>query len=688
MDIWKEISYIKFEELVLDYAQSIEPNLKWIPTPPSGDGNKDVYSQEQKKVFNIDITLQYWVEAKYNKVCGSINKGQLDPTLVSGYLAGNVQIILFVTNGKFPESYIERAEKFCRGLHCNVRFVDGKELEYWLGHNSLIYKKYFNNHNVSEKNQSIPSFNIRYAYFISINDFNRGTYSPHRVLENNTQYILFIRVSIFEEANYTLDMLDEEIVLIDNKMVYLKSGTYNLKFKIITKKKCSKANIGISIWNNKERYNYNLHEITIYENFRPQVVHNSQEYIRNQLFSVIKQYSIENRNIIYSIIGDGGSGKTHILDDLEIDIPVIYNYNRIQFVDTPLSNSRYLCYFFMQTNFPSYTESTRELFDEIIDKIQTNNIQKKIVLDIQKGVTDSNIAHSVIFDIMNHWEQDNLTITTPFHNDSIFFIEDIHKLSGNEARFFCKMINELATRDMRIFIIMTSRLENNVSSEINSLIHSYNYHTISPLTAEEVRNNITYNFRRIIRITNNELDGLTISVLHLTKFLLKIYEIEVEQSNTNDLEFNTIVNKLISDFKFENILDNEIKKYLSYSPILDVIFAIGNGFEYNFAITIFNECDISLLLEKKIIRYESGYLLPYHDLIFNNYKKIRGKYLYENIGNIIEKLIEYQKNKDNVELYTILILCGVKYFINHYKYVLDTIKNLIQIKKYSSCLLL
>jgi hypothetical protein len=172
MVFWEKISHSKFERLVLDYAQSIEPNLEWIPTPPSGDGNKDIYLQESKKIFNIDITSQYWVEAKYNEKCGSISKGQLDPTLVSGYLAGNVQVILFITNGRFPESYIGRAEKFCKGLNCNVRFIDGVELEHWLGHNLSIYKKYFNGDNISSI--KVLSFNIRYAYFISVNEFNRG----------------------------------------------------------------------------------------------------------------------------------------------------------------------------------------------------------------------------------------------------------------------------------------------------------------------------------------------------------------------------------------------------------------------------------------------------------------------------------------------------------------------------------
>jgi hypothetical protein len=289
---------------------------------------------------------------------------------------------------------------------------------------------------------------------------------------------------------------------------------------------------------------------------------------------------------------------------------------------------------------------------------------------------------------VNHWEQDNLTITTPFHNNTLFFIEDVHKLSGNEARFFCKIINELVTRDMCTIIIMTSRLEENMSSEITNLVQSYNYKTISTLTPEEVHNNIIHSFNRTIHIASKELEGLTISVLHLIKFLSKINEIEIGKSDMNAFEFNTMVNKLISDFKFENIVENEIKKYLSYSPILDVIFAICNGFEYNFAMTMFDENDIQLLLEKKIIRYEGGYLLPYHDLIFNNYKTIRGKCIYENIGSIIEKLIEYRANKDNIELYTILILCGIKYFIHHYGYVLDKIKNLINIKKYSSCLFL
>lgn len=94
---WSKITPSTFEELVFDYANIQEPNYVWVKTPISNDGNKDIYSQSSQTMFSSEINTQYWLEAKYNENCGTLSKGQLDPTLVSGYLAGNVQVILFVT---------------------------------------------------------------------------------------------------------------------------------------------------------------------------------------------------------------------------------------------------------------------------------------------------------------------------------------------------------------------------------------------------------------------------------------------------------------------------------------------------------------------------------------------------------------------------------------------------------------
>ena len=141
---WSRITPNDFEDLALEYARSEFPHQNWIPTPRSGDGNRDAEAATSDWVLNRIVEYQHWLEAKFHHKSGAPKRSQLDPTLVSGLIDPSVRAILFVTNGRIPDSYLIRAERaFNRPPDRFVEFKEGPDLARWLSHNDAISSRYF-----------------------------------------------------------------------------------------------------------------------------------------------------------------------------------------------------------------------------------------------------------------------------------------------------------------------------------------------------------------------------------------------------------------------------------------------------------------------------------------------------------------------------------------------------------------
>lgn len=78
-----------FEKFVLDYLNHCYKGYDWKKTKSSWDNNRDFISL---------ILENIWAEAKYKKDCTALKKSDIDPTMISGFLNGKIEVILFLTN--------------------------------------------------------------------------------------------------------------------------------------------------------------------------------------------------------------------------------------------------------------------------------------------------------------------------------------------------------------------------------------------------------------------------------------------------------------------------------------------------------------------------------------------------------------------------------------------------------------
>ena len=129
-----KLSGSKFEELVLCYLNEYYREYDWEKTKSSWDNNHDFISLVLENI---------WAEAKYKKNCTALKKSDIDPTMMSGFLDGNIEVVFFITNGYLPKTLMERIKQAEKMHFFHVICITKVQLEYWLYLYPDIYQTYF-----------------------------------------------------------------------------------------------------------------------------------------------------------------------------------------------------------------------------------------------------------------------------------------------------------------------------------------------------------------------------------------------------------------------------------------------------------------------------------------------------------------------------------------------------------------
>lgn len=158
----------KFEELALYYVQDVYPNYNWEPTPPKGDGNRDI---QIKSSDNNEYDV--WAEAKYRNSQEkdinskrSLERKDIDSTILSGLIYGRVRLIIFISNARLPNTVMNRAILGARIRGIEVTAALAEQLENWLIEHPNIYKIIFDEElMVSKERTDSPVISFKSAMF-------------------------------------------------------------------------------------------------------------------------------------------------------------------------------------------------------------------------------------------------------------------------------------------------------------------------------------------------------------------------------------------------------------------------------------------------------------------------------------------------------------------------------------------
>ena len=123
-----------FEKLVLNYLSSVYRRYSWENTKSSWDNNRDFISL---------ILDNIWGEAKYKKDSSSLGKKDIDPTMMSGFLNGRVELVFIITNGQIPSTINTRINEIGKKCGFTVVCITQIQLEYWLIAHPKQYLDFF-----------------------------------------------------------------------------------------------------------------------------------------------------------------------------------------------------------------------------------------------------------------------------------------------------------------------------------------------------------------------------------------------------------------------------------------------------------------------------------------------------------------------------------------------------------------
>lgn len=320
MITWENINNKEFENLAFEYMVSNYPNLRWEKTKMTNDGNKDGESVISYLPFNT--TIKYWYEAKYSvNTNKSIPKSHLDSTLVSSLLDGHVVVIAFITNAYISDDYKRRADIFASNRdNLKIYYINGEEIESWLSDNPTIEDKYFHT-NCAQKYYIEDK--IETVCFLDKYDCGDNRFLKLSTIKLRNEYLIYVRFKSSKDQNVGI-VLDDAFESTSCYMnIYKELSDWNVKkgdnsLFLPVKVIISKPEYVIKIKICSEVKNYIIKDIKTLDLYTPQLFISSQMAILNDINLFIN--SNTSNNLFFLIVGNAGSGKTYLLNQIRNNV--------------------------------------------------------------------------------------------------------------------------------------------------------------------------------------------------------------------------------------------------------------------------------------------------------------------------------------------------------------------------------
>lgn len=624
---WSLIDDSKFEELACAYAKDNYSMYKWIPTGKSWDGNTD--AEFRDKIDGINHYYKGWCEAKYTcKPDSSIPKSHMDSTLVSGILDGEVVFILFVTNGRIANSFVQRATAILRPHKIEIKFVDGFVLTGWLKENPDIQSSFFGVSNANEP---------KYFCKIEIADccvLNAALSSPALIsgikkLHVQTEYFLYLNILSTERTSYSLETLTDTIKLLPNSIYedIAMPGYNSVLVKFIAKHPCKK-NIPIRIQTETNETIFDdVLSLTIDECEHVRVVYEEQQQYIQEMYNTLTEDIY--RNAIIGIAGYEGSGKTYLLNQLlqslmKEDTEIL----QLAFSDKESENASSLCKLILFINFGFLYDLSEQAFKTLIKS--QSGLLFELLLQLREGTSDQITALNIIDTVSNTMKEKNLALF-PNHspmfrrNLSYIVLDDFQKITKRHKSLCQYIFTEFTSRDYSQIIIVAYRPKEFQSSGMENMLQKLcsRRWELSGISNSDVYNSLKLCFNQDIAKLS-QLFAPPISVLHLELLLKKlkhmnilhmarerravIYSKAYQETNVNDI--NLAKNKIL---------------HCQYKDILYVVYKIESGVPVQLLQEFFSskfDRVCHLFSADTLFKEENSLLKPYHDIYLNAFKGI------------------------------------------------------------------
>jgi len=674
---WNRITPNDFEDLALEYAQSEFPRHNWIPTPRSGDGNRDAEGATSDWVLNRLVEYQHWLEAKYHHKGGAPKRSQLDPTLVSGLIDPSVRAILFVTNGRIPDSYMVRAERaFSRPPDRFVEFKEGPDLARWLSRNEAISSRYFGS-TVGGKaiGQSVP-VEISSLNLLDIGDYRRALYKPISHLVVGRNYLLHLILRSLEARHLEIVLPQSSPIILTGSLeegqIQVSCGTSSHCVRVTPRQVGVFQGCTITLEGGRVSATRALQKrLTIREDPSLQIVFAAQAKIASEIKQLLRSLR-QGSNAICCLYGKGGVGKTHVLDSLEADLDLRTDFLRVTFSGQHGEDARLLCQLLLFLHFGPSGLDLSELDHSLIASTHQMLFFGPYLLErLVRAISDSAEARSLVSDLVENRDirpvGSPLVDPQPAGASVVVVADDVHKLHGSEAALFARMLIDHFKGKHNSMLLLSARREEFRSPALQeSIDESAIYSTeLSAPSAGEICDSVQLLLGRSCpKGFSGALGSVEYTTLNIVNLLSDLRTREQELTDPALVRALDQWTKTASVGKDKIVLER-ITRSRQLFPLLDVVHAVKIGVPLEPLVAKFGSGAVNKAASRELLRLNPEQLaIPFHDLVYDAYSEFRRNCHTQHVGTFLSKSLDQHTLQPDRAL-PALLRCGPS-FENRY----------------------
>lgn len=611
-----------FEVLAIDYLKdNFEGN--WEHTQQTRDGNKDAYTI-------VFLDKESWAEAKYTKH-RMISRYRLDATIVSAIIRKNKVVeIIFITNSNISDGTkndIQKALTNAMGERFQaVHFRTKLDVEYWLYNNPEKYELYFSDNRKSltdtKFNTTIVTSEIAFYNLIRQSIHFR---EPLKELLVGETYTITFSLFCPEDNLKCLLKINTDLIKIDQNYIDLRKGQNHINIEGICINKGDLPQELITINTTKIRISGNISIAEPYITLK--II--SQEKIAKAILESLKRFIANNGSKIHAIKGNGGIGKSKLIENLlKLDqfrrLDVIYQSfsmdnldSSILLINIVLSILFYHSdYSLIDAEYLHKLDKTRFVSSYLIDLVKSksnfeNEKNEESIKEFNKRILEYSSAKELFPNFIKL-------------NKKVIVLDDLHKLDDSSTTFLLNLISDLNSSNIKCFIILCGRNSFWDSNQYKKFIEknnveSHEYH----LTNDDLYNNIKANGfdvdKKIISILANRLSIDIFFTLSLISFLKEKEKFFKDSSLESR---HVVINSFIAEDNHKTsilMLFRDIPERLL--NILKIIYFSLSGIQKELVKKKYGQ-DIERLEALRLVKYNNDKkLIPFHDLYQDIFKK-------------------------------------------------------------------
>lgn len=674
----------KFEELALMYVEDVYPQYEWEATPLKGDGNRDV-----QLVPKDEIDYDIWAEAKFrnsgkkqDENLRSLERKDLDSTVLSGLICGHVRMIIFISNAKLPSSVMNRAMLGAKIRGIDVTAVLSPQLENWLIKNPEKYKIIF-------EEDLCPDIAERILYDIESANIYDPISTDFNPLNKKKDFLIneFAILNIIINSSSSIDgciKQEEQLPFIfikkdgyENPSKFTVSpGVSNLVF-LVKMKKTHTGFININVNIDNLDFYVSTNNINIYKNNNIALSYSKQLEIIDKVENVIKNTNAFENGMIITLYAESSMGKSFVLRHIYNDLSMNYDMTLICFDSNKdnLTNYMLLCKSILFINFGNIfwdydfsDKSATEIFKQKIKNSYSNNVfDIEILLQIIDGCYDANIAKNVIKLIISK-DKISLFESNRKKRSKILLIDDFQYLDSTQAQFIKMLLEQLKKDNNSVIVVISSTKGKYLSAELEKYFLSLTSNSFILDGLDKMDKEQT--IQNIYELSQEKCESLCIvlpSSPLLACEIIKIISEKISKTVTEPIDIILAYSKCVDEIQ---ILRNKFSDFEKQYYLLDIIYRFKKGipskilndyFQFNPQYTF----DVQSLISNNFIKGDGEYIVPYHDFYINSYKNLRKEQFNNfNVGAFLKYLLDLSQpdNKlDKNHILSMILRCGDQY---------------------------